>query len=272
MTQHYGATEPSPLYPNMIWFSSGDGYIKVRNPTNTAWQTVGTIGPPMKWTNVDTPAAAWKTGDVKPSFAGGETGWVVANDGTIGTSGTGATCRANPDCAALFALFWQALGLPMYVGGTWTPVGRGVSPPPTSPPVGICKYRRSMVARWLGPGKGLACLCDIGAGGTARRYVTLNDTQIPGHYHTFGVPDHGHPYCVDVAAQNSYNSTGAGGFATGGNQKVVTGAWNGAPDAATDGKIIGGGGGFAGATGWSGGNQPHSNVGPRFYFNFLIKL
>lgn len=27
-TQHYGAAEPSPLYPNMIWFSSGDGYIK----------------------------------------------------------------------------------------------------------------------------------------------------------------------------------------------------------------------------------------------------
>ena len=68
-----------------------------------------------------------------------------------------------------------------------------------------------------------------------------------GLYHTFGVPDHGHPYCVDVAAQNSYNSTGAGGFATGGNQKVVTGAWNGWPDAATDGKIIGGGGGFAGS-------------------------
>jgi hypothetical protein len=38
-----------------------------------------------------------------------------------------------------------------------------------SAPVAICKYRRSMVARWRGPGRGLACLCDIGAGGTARR-------------------------------------------------------------------------------------------------------
>ena len=56
VTQHYGATEPSPLYPNMLWFSSGDGYIKLRNPTNSGWQNVGTIGPPMKWTNVDIPS------------------------------------------------------------------------------------------------------------------------------------------------------------------------------------------------------------------------
>src|SRR5512134_2532575 len=82
-TQHYGAAEPNPMAPNMLWFSSGDGLIKLRNPTNSGWQTVGTIGPPMKWTNVDLPSTGWKTGDVKASFAGGESGWVVANDGTI---------------------------------------------------------------------------------------------------------------------------------------------------------------------------------------------
>ena len=79
-TQHYGAAEPNPMLPNMTWFSSGDGYIKVRNPTNTAWQTVGTIGPPMKWTNVDIPSTAWKTGDIKPTFAGNEAGWVLWHD------------------------------------------------------------------------------------------------------------------------------------------------------------------------------------------------
>ena len=68
VTQHYGATEPSPLYPNMLWFSSGDGYIKLRNPTNSGWQTVGTIGPPMKWTNVDIPSTGWRTGDIKATF------------------------------------------------------------------------------------------------------------------------------------------------------------------------------------------------------------
>jgi microcystin-dependent protein len=256
----------------MIWFSSGDGYIKVRNPTNTAWANIGTIGPPMKWTNVDIPSTAWKTGDVKPSFAADEAGWVIANDGTIGTSGTGATCRANPDCAALFTLFWQALGLPLYVGGTWTPVGRGVNATADFAAGRHLQIPKVLGRAMSGAGQGTGLALRYWCWWDGDEYITLNDTQIPGHYHTFAVPDHGHPYCVDVAAQNSYNSTGAGGFATGGNQKVVTGAWNGAPDAATDGKIIGGGGGFAGTTGWSGGNQPHSNVGPRFYCNFLIKL
>jgi hypothetical protein len=73
VTQHYGATEPAPVLPNMIWFSSGDGYIKVRNPTNTGWQVVGVIGPPMKWTNVDIPSTGWKTGDVKISVQSVET-------------------------------------------------------------------------------------------------------------------------------------------------------------------------------------------------------
>ena len=30
--------------------------------------------------------------------------------------------------------------------------------------------------------------------------------------------------------------------------------------------------GGAGNTGWAGGNQAHNNVGPRVYFNFLMKL
>ena len=29
----------------------------------------------MKWTNVDVPTTGWKTGDIKPTFAGGEAGW-----------------------------------------------------------------------------------------------------------------------------------------------------------------------------------------------------
>ncbi|MGZ8350099.1 MAG: hypothetical protein ACXWU2_08720, partial [Allosphingosinicella sp.] len=54
-TFHDGSSAPSPTYPNMLWFDSGSGAVKLGNPTNTGWQTVGTIGPPMKWTNVDIP-------------------------------------------------------------------------------------------------------------------------------------------------------------------------------------------------------------------------
>ena len=96
------------MYPNMLWFSSGDGYIKVRNPTNTAWQTVGTIGPPMKWTNVDIPSTAWRAGDIKPTSAGGEAGWVLLDDGTIGDPYSGATTRPNPDrLARCTAMLWR---------------------------------------------------------------------------------------------------------------------------------------------------------------------
>ncbi|MGZ8996824.1 MAG: hypothetical protein ACXW25_03840 [Rhodospirillales bacterium] len=272
VTQHYGATEPSPLYPNMLWFSSGDGYIKLRNPTNSGWQTVGTIGPPMKWTNVDVPSTGWRAGDIKATIRGEEAGWFVLNDGTIGDQYSGATTRPNPDCWEAFAYLWGAFGLPLYVAGTWTPVGRAADWVTDwnahrhlqTPKV----LGRAMASQGQGAGLAMRWWCAW----DGEESVTLNGNQIPGHYHSFGVPAHGHPYCVDVASQNSYNSSGSGGFATGGNQKVVTGAYTGWPDAATDGAIIGGGGGFAGNTGWAGADQAHTNVGPRFYVNFLMKL
>ena len=97
-TQHYGATEPPMIYPNLLWFDSGTGSVKLRDPTNTNWWTVGTIGPPMKWTNVDIPQTAFTTGDVKQTFKTiADPGWVMMNDGSIGDGSSGATTRANPD-------------------------------------------------------------------------------------------------------------------------------------------------------------------------------
>ena len=176
----------------MLWFDSGSGAVKLGNPTNTGWQTVGTIGPPMKWTNVDIPSTAWKIGDIKPSFAGDEAGWVILNDGTIGTAGTGATCRANPDCAALFGLFWLAGGLKMYVAGTWTEVGRGGSAAADFA-AGRHLQTLKVFSRALasqGQGEGMVnkrwwCAWD------GDEYVQLMEVHLPGHYHTFGVPDHG---------------------------------------------------------------------------------
>ena len=148
----------------MIWFSSGDGYIKVRNPTNTAWQTVGTIGPPMKWTNVDIPSTAWKTGDIKPTFAGGEAGWVAIERRHDRRSVFRRHHSRQPGFAALFGYLWPAGGLPMYVAGTWTPVGRAPAPPPTSTRTGICRRRRCSVGRWRrGPRRGHGPICAVGA-------------------------------------------------------------------------------------------------------------
>ena len=242
-------------YPNMIWFSSGDGYIKVRNPTNTAWANIGTIGPPMKWTNVDIPSTAWKTGDIKPSFAGGETGWIVLNDGTIGNGSSGATTRANPDCAALFALFWLAGGLPMYVAGTWTEVGRGASAA-----ADFAADRHLQTPKVLG--RALAG-AGQGAGMTVMRYwcwwdgdefVPLAEAHLPAHYHT--IPAHNHALARTLPNYATSKSTSSGAYTIADVSSGVNWTEN-YP---------------GGTTGYVGSGHGHPNVGPRFYCNFLCKL
>src|SRR5512135_3257370 len=126
-TQHYGSSEPPIMYPSMVWFDSGTGNVKLRNPTNTSWAVIGTIGPPMKWTNVDIPRMAFTTGDVNETFKTvADSGWVMMNDGSVGDGSSGATTRANPDPPPLFALLWNNIAdnfCPVYAAGTWSATG-----------------------------------------------------------------------------------------------------------------------------------------------------
>lgn len=51
--------------------------------------------------------AYWSTGDAKLTWkTAPDTGWIMANDGSIGDATSGATNRANADTAALYALLW----------------------------------------------------------------------------------------------------------------------------------------------------------------------
>jgi microcystin-dependent protein len=71
-----------------------------------------------------TAAAAWTTGDVKLSLKTvADSGWILANDGTIGDASSSATTRANADTSALYTLLWTN------VSDTYAPVtgGRGAS-------------------------------------------------------------------------------------------------------------------------------------------------
>ncbi len=147
-SQHYGATAPTQMYPCMVWFCSGDGYIKIRNPTNTGWENIGLIGPPMKWFNVDIPSTAWKTGDVKPTFAGGEAGWILLDDGTIGDQYSGAATRANPDTWNLYNLLWGSGAIYTFSPGTWTRVEKGSAPPPIGRRTGTSHCPAPAGARW----------------------------------------------------------------------------------------------------------------------------
>jgi len=70
------------------------------------------------------PFTNWSTGDAKLTIKStADAGWVMMNDGTIGSATSGATTRANADTQALYTLIWTN------VIDTWAPVtgGRGAS-------------------------------------------------------------------------------------------------------------------------------------------------
>lgn len=61
----------------------------------------------------------WSTGDVKMTFKQvADSGWVMMNDGSIGSPTSGATTRANNDTKALYSLLWNipSVTLQSYVG------------------------------------------------------------------------------------------------------------------------------------------------------------
>jgi hypothetical protein len=69
-------------------------------------------------------AHGFSTGDVKLTLkTTADTGWVLMNDGTIGSASSGATTRANTDTSDLYTLIWTN------VTDQWAPVtgGRGAS-------------------------------------------------------------------------------------------------------------------------------------------------
>jgi hypothetical protein len=69
-------------------------------------------------------ALIFSTGDIKTTFkAVADPGWVLMNDGTIGSAGSGGTTRANADTEALYTLLWNN------IDNTWAPVsgGRGAN-------------------------------------------------------------------------------------------------------------------------------------------------
>lgn len=68
--------------------------------------------------------ASFSTGDGKITLKSvADTGWVMCNDGTIGSATSGATTRANADTVNLFTLIWNN------VSNTWAAVsgGRGAN-------------------------------------------------------------------------------------------------------------------------------------------------
>jgi len=132
--------------------------------------------------DADITLANWSTGDVKLTWkTTADSGWVMMNDGSIGSAASGATTRANADTEALFTLLWTN------VADTYAPVssGRGASAA-----ADFAANKTLTLPASLGRALGLS---GAGSGltsralglGTGDETVQLTVAQLAAHTHSF---------------------------------------------------------------------------------------
>jgi microcystin-dependent protein len=193
--------------------------------------------------------SAFTTGDVKPTWkSAADTGWIMMNDGTIGSASSGAG-YANANAAALYELWWAN------VSNTNAPVtgGRGGS--------GAADFAANKPMRMpLALGRALAF---AGAGSgltsfnlgdtTGENTHTLTTTEMPSHNHTTNESPHAH----------GISYSGNNGYSGGGNPFPSSGGFGGpSTGSASTGLSINSAG--------SGG--AHNNMQPSSFLNVMVKL
>ena len=128
-------------------------------------------------------ATVFSTGDAKVTFKTvADSGWIMANDQTIGNATSGAN-YANANAQALFTLLWTN------VGSTYAPISGG--------------YGASAAADWAASkamsipktlGRALA-IAGTGTGGNATAHAlgsVIGDEALQTHLHTINDPTHNH--------------------------------------------------------------------------------
>jgi hypothetical protein len=209
--------------------------------------------------NTDTPPSAnwnvlsvasgsgFSTGDVKPTYkTTADSGWILMNDGTIGSGSSGAT-YANANASALYELWWAN------VSNSYAPVtgGRGVS--------GVADFMANKpMGMPLILGRAMA-FAGAGVGLTSRALGQfLGDENLQSHTHTTSVSDPGHVHHITSTAETTNNGNGyvpaaqLNGTETGGNT-----------DSATTG---------IGVTVNSSGTGSGGNIQPSAFMNLMVKL
>lgn len=168
--------------------------------------------------------AYFTTGDAKLTFkTTADTGWVMANDGSIGSASSSATTRANADTEALFTLLWNN------ITDTWAPVsgGRGASAS-----ADFAANKTLTIPKALGRAIAVAG----GGSGLTNRALgtvlgeethTLTIAEMPSHTHNTisGSADGGLPQLADGSAVSTKPTSATGGGGAHNNMQP-TAFWN----------------------------------------------
>lgn len=195
------------------------------------------------------------TGDVKLTLKTvADTGWIMANDGTIGSASSGATTRAHADTEALYTLLWNN------ISDTYAPVstGRGASAA-----ADFAANKTIALTKMLGRALGIG---GAGAGLTARSLGqtvgaethTLTQDETPLKSHSHGITDPGHSH-----GRGEFTGQNMIGGSAGAHVRLNTNPMENTDSAVTGITVNATADDTA---------TPHNNMQPTSFLNAMIKL
>jgi hypothetical protein len=240
-------------YDGTQFILSGGGRVTNltgRTLTNCFLQTCHVTGDPITDLGIASKQyvdALWTTGDVKVTLkTAADSGWVMFDDGTIGSASSGATTRANADTEDLFTLLWTNTT----DANCAVSSGRGVSAASdfaANKTIALPKVLGRALAVY-GTGSGLTARALAAALGSENAVVVSHD-------HVASQVAHTHTW--------EYTAAGAGGTATVVTAGAAAGSAGGGPTAAAQPAITVAGSGVSGSG---------ANMQPTTFFNIMVKL
>lgn len=210
-----------------------------------------------------------QTGDLKVRYGtGAHTGWVRANDRTIGSASSGASERANADCQDLFEYLWTAdanltvsTGRGATANDDWTANKTIALPDWRGRALAFLDdMGNSAAGRLTSTYFGTAATA-LGAASTSTESKTLTTANLPAYTPAGNISN-----SITVAF-NAANISSA----TGGGNSISTGGFSSTGALNLNAATIGGSSSFTG-TAQGGGSTPFSIVQPTMLATIYIKL
>jgi len=190
-------------------------------------------------TNMHFHPSAFSTGDAKPTLkTTADSGWVMANDGTIGSAASGGTTRAKADTIDLYTLIWTN------VDNTSAPIQDSSGSPTTrgaSAAADFAANKRLSLTKMLGRALSVA---GSGSGLTARALGVALGAETHA-LTTSEMPSHNHE--LNFAASTLQSGSNTASFGNGASAGAVF-------------------------TRDTGGGNAHNNMQPSTFMNFMVKL